>query len=268
MATTATSTDAVIADAHGPALRLTLNRPESLNGLSPEILDGLHAGMDRAEAEDDVRVLVIAGAGRAFCAGADLKHAQRLHELGGDAQQRFLRDIGATFDRLERLAAPTIGAVDGIACGGGLELLLVCDFVVATERARIGDAHANYGLLPGGGGSVRLPKRIGLSRAKRLMFSGDLLPAAELADTDLLTEVVADGDALDAAVDAHVASFADKSPLGLARMKQLAHDALESPTPVALRAELAMGAAHELSHDQREGLKAFHAKRTPVFEGR
>ncbi len=262
--------DDVLVERRGAALWLRLNRPERLNGLSPALVDGLDAGLDAAEADDDVRAVVVAAQGRMFCAGADLKYIQSLFsdpEDAAESQQGFLRRLGRTFDRLEAFEKPVIAAVHGYALAGGLELVLCADLVIASRSAGFGDAHANFGLIPGGGGTVRLPRRVGQSRAKYLMYTGETLPAAELADTDLVTRLV-DDDQLVAEVDRIVASIAAKSPLGLTRMKQLSDDALAAPVPVGLRREIEVSVLHVHSHDFREGLDAFNAKRRPEFTGR
>jgi enoyl-CoA hydratase len=262
--------DDVLVERRGPALWLRLNKPERLNGLSPSVVDDLDAGLDAAEADDEVRAVVLAAQGRMFCAGADLKYIQSLFAdptVAADRQRDFLRRLGHTFDRLEAFDKPVIAAVHGHALAGGLELVLCADLVIASRSAGFGDAHANYGLIPGGGGTVRLPRRVGQSLAKYLMFTGETLPAAELADTDLVTKLVAD-DQLEVEVDRLVASIAAKSPLGLTRMKQLADDALSTPIPVALRREIEVSVLHVHSHDFREGLGAFNAKRRPEFTGR
>ena len=220
--------------------------------------------MDAAEADPGIRVLVLTGSGRAFCAGADLGVVAG--SGGEDAFVRFLTDVGTTFRRLEQLPLPTIAAVNGFALAGGLEMLLCCDLVVAAQEAKIGDAHANYGLIPGGGGTVRLPRRVGPALAKQLMFTGAFLPAAELRHSGLLNDVVPAAE-LEDAVDALVAQMAGKSPLGLRRMKQLADDALLAPPDVGLRAELTASALHSRSADMAEGLAAFHDKRDPDFTG-
>jgi enoyl-CoA hydratase/carnithine racemase len=261
---TETVSDAVLHERRGAGLWLTLNRPDKLNGLSPEILAGLLRGLDEAETDPEVRALVIAAEGRAFCAGADLAYIQKLHAEDGSALS-LLHEVSALFERLERSPVPIIGVVRGLAGGGGLELLLCCDIVLLGEAARLGDSHANYGLLPGGGATARLPRAIGAQRAKQLMFSGDFLGAAGAFALGLGNEVVEDPETRAADL---VESFARKSPLGLARMKQLVGDALEAPVPVGVRAELAMVALHETSFDQQEGIAAFNEKRRPRFEGR
>jgi enoyl-CoA hydratase len=263
---------AVLQQRRGPALWLTLHRPDVLNGLDQDVLDGLTAGLDTADADPAVRAVVITGAGRAFCAGADLGYARSLADAppppgAASATNAFLHRVRAVLDRIEAFRTPVIAAVNGLAVGGGLELVLVCDLAVAARSARLGDGHAVYGQVPGGGASVRLVRRLGLATAKHLMFTGDLFPAARFAGTDLLVDVV-DDDALVGAVDALVATLAARSPVGLAAMKRLAGAAHDTPQPVALTRELEVSAQHERSADWREGITAFAEKRTPEFPGR
>jgi enoyl-CoA hydratase/carnithine racemase len=259
------SAAAVLTEVRAGALWARLNRTEALNSIDRDLLAGLEAAMDEAVASPAVHALVITGSGRAFCAGADLAFVEDAG-AADDAFNRFLADVGVTLRRLERLSLPTIAAINGFALAGGLELVLCCDLAVAAEEARLGDAHANYGLLPGGGGSVRLPRRVGAALAKQLMFTGAFLRAEELRHSGLLNDVVP-GDRLEAAVDELVAMIAAKSPLGLRRMKQLVDDALQQSVEAGLRAELMASALHGHSSDMSEGLAAFREKRTPEFTG-
>jgi enoyl-CoA hydratase/carnithine racemase len=169
--------------------------------------------------------------------------------------------------RLERFPRPVIAAVNGLAMAGGLELLLCCDLVIAARSAKLGDAHANFGLLPGGGSSVRLPRKIGPTRAKYLLFTGESVPAEELVAAGLVNEVVEDADLM-AATRRLVAKLAVKSPLVLRRMKALVDDGLEQPSAQALRLELLASEVHAQSADLKEGLAAFVEKRQPRFTGR
>jgi enoyl-CoA hydratase/carnithine racemase len=250
----------------GPALWIRINRPQALNALTPGVVNGIAAALDAAERDAAIRCVVLTGAGRAFCAGADLRHVRE--EAGGEAGvAAFLQSLLHLTRRLERFAMPTIAAVNGIAVAGGLELLLCCDLAVAAASARIGDAHANYGLLPGAGGSVRLPRRIGATRAKYLLFTGETIDAATLVRMGLLNEAVPDGE-LVSRVDAIAQAIGEKSPIALARMKTLVDCGAEQPVETALQFELRMSELHAHSADMAEGLAAFEQKRKPRFTGK
>ena len=258
----------VLLERRGPAAWVTLNRPQELNALSPAVLGRLAAVLDEIEADPDIRCLVLTGAGRAFCAGADLRFVHDMPADGRDAAtMAFLRTATAFMSRLEACPKPVIAAVNGVATAGGLELVLCCDLVVAADTARLGDGHANYGLLPGAGASARLPRRIGLARAKHLFFTGELLPAADLLAAGLVNSVVPGAD-LAAAVGRLAEGIAAKSPVGLRRMKELANAAMDGTLADALRRELAVNEDYARTFDRNEGLAAFNERRTPAFQGR
>ena len=246
---------------------LKLNRPEAMNALNPDVAAALAAALARAESDPGVRALVVTGVGEAFCAGADLKFVGGADGASFDTEfPRFLDELGAVFNAIEASPLAVVAAVNGLALAGGLELVLCCDLVIAADSARLGDAHANYGLLPGGGSSVRLPRKIGPTRAKHLLFTGDFVPARALVDCGLVNEVVAD-DALESTVQALAMRIATKSPLTIARLKQLTADAADQPLHAALRQEKNTLVVHAQSADMREGLAAFNEKRKPVFSG-
>ena len=255
---------AVVLEVRQGARWIRLNRPEAMNSLTPDVLRGIDRALDDAEHRQDVRAVVLTGTGRAFCAGADLKYVRS--QSDSSSPSAFLDDVLATMNRLDRFPKPVIAALNGMALAGGLELVLCCDLVIAARSAKIGDAHANYGLLPGGGSSVRLPRIIGATRAKYLLFTGEFLPAEEMAAAGLVNQVVDDAQ-LDAATQALVDKIASKSPLGLKRMKALVDDGLQQPLDTALRLELLAAKVHSRSADQREGLQAFEEKRKPRFTG-
>lgn len=246
-------------------LWLRLNRPGALNALSLEMSLAIETALREAASDDTVRVVAITGEGRAFCSGADLK----LHDEDDDS--RHARDAVTTaarsaLDFLAEFPKPTIAALNGVAVGGGLEFALCCDFVIAARSARVGDAHANYGVVPGGGVTARLPKRIGQARAKYLMFTGEIVPVADLVGTDLILEVV-DDDHLIGRVEAVAARIAEKSPLGLRRVKQLVDTGLDQPIRNTIVAERVAAELHRTSEDFREGRRAFAEKRKPDFTG-
>lgn len=254
----------IISEVRDGAMWITLNRPEAMNSLTPRVLAGISRALDQAQNTDGVRAVVLTGNGRAFCAGADLKYVQSQVSDTDNGTRHFLSEVLALMNRVESFPMPVIAAINGLALAGGLELVLCCDLVIAARSAKLGDAHANYGLLPGGGGSVRLPRKIGPSRAKYLLYTGEFLPAEELLAAGLVNKVVEDAELLSATGEL-VATLARKSPLGLRRMKALVDDGLAQPIESALRLELLASEVHAHSADMKEGLAAFNEKRAPVF---
>jgi len=257
----------VLTAVEGTTAWITLNRPEALNAMSPALTDGLLAALDTFERARP-RVVVITGAGRAFSAGGDLKSFREAVSSGGhDRFVEGLRRAQASFRRVEELPCPVIAAVNGVAVAGGLELVLACDLVIAAESARIGDGHARYGIIPGGGSTARLPRKLPVTVAKRLLYSGELWPARDFLAWGLVNEVVPDAE-LRARATELASQLARNSPLGLAWIKRLVNDGLEQPTEVAERGELAAFASYARSEDFLEGLTSFQEKREPKFTGR
>ncbi len=255
----------------GQAAWLRLNRPEALNALDRPTLEALAAAVGQAQADDGVRVVVLTGTGRAFCAGGDIHALQRDVAAGaggtpcGDAD--YIDVVTRTFTAVRGLRKPLIGAVNGVAVAGGLELLLCCDLVVAADNARLGDGHANFGIFPGGGGAALLPRRLPLNVAKQLLFSGDLFPAAQWKQWGLVNELV-HADELAPRAQALADALATKSPILLERLKRVANASADKAEADALREELFELRAHMRTQDMREGTTAFIEKRTPRYAGR
>ncbi len=150
----------------------------------------LFAAVQDAEHDESVRVIVISGKGRAFCAGADLKEILADIEKKPDGEKGMLDSIDDGFSKLNHLQKPVIAAVNGITAAGGLEIVMTADIVIASEKAKMADAHANFGVIPGGGGAVRLPRKIGMNRAKYLLFTGEFITAQEMKEYGLVQKVV------------------------------------------------------------------------------
>ena len=247
----------------GGIARVVLNRPAQLNAISPSLLQDLDRVCDEVERSSAVRAMTLTAAGRAFCAGADLK---AVRELSPDPVKwnEFMRLWHRVFNRLEALPVPVVAGVHGFALAGGLELALVVDLVVADESARLGDQHANFGLVAGGGGSQRLPRLIGARRAKELMLLGGWLSAAQSLEWGLVNRVAPAG-RLEAEVDELATSLADKSSSGNRTVKALVDRGLDMDLGKGLALELDLVAEHMRSADAAEGLRAFAEKRAPVF---
>ncbi len=264
-----TDNDTVLLERKGRVGWLTLNRPKAMNAVSVAMLDALEARLTEMEKDATIGAVVITGAGAAFCAGADLKAMRSFTESGtAEAENAdYVHRYSAIMRRLELLPLPVLAAVNGVTVAGGLEMLLCCDIIIAAAGACIGDGHMRYALMPGGGSSVRLPRRAGLTMAKYLLLSGDLVPAEDLVACGLVLRVTASTTLHDDAL-ALAEKLASRSPLALRRMKRLIDDGLEMPLDVALRHEVTIHAVHALSDDRREGLAAFVEKRPPIFTGR
>src|SRR5437870_12485513 len=243
--------------------RAVLNRPEQMNAISPDLLEDLDRVCAAVEGDATISVLTLTASGRAFCAGADLKAVK---ELSPDRVKwsGFMRRWHGVFDRIEALPVPVIAGVHGLALAGGLELLLVADLVIADEAARIGDQHANFGLVAGGGGSQRLPRLIGARRAKEMMLLGGWLSAAQALEWGLVNRVAPAG-TLGAVVDEMAGLLAAGSGSAARTVKALVNRAFDADLLSGLELELSLVAAHMRTAEAAEGLRAFAEKRKPVF---
>lgn len=254
---------AVEMELRGKVLWVRLQRPEVLNAINEEIVEGLSAAVDRAS-QKDVRAMVIRGTGRAFCAGADLV------EVPGETPdtariKAIVARVAAVVERIAALPKPVIAGVNGITAAGGLEIVLACDLVVAVTGARFADAHSNYGLLPGAGGSARLPRAVGVPLAKKLMLTGEFVTAEDLLPTGFVAKIVAP-DALEAALEQLSTSLAERSPRVMAAMKRLVTAGSDYSLDDALEAEADALTAYLQTPDVLAGLAAFREGKRPTFE--
>ena len=240
---------------------VTLDRPEKLNRVSMAARAQLAAVFDELGADPDVRVVVLAGApGRAFTAGGDVAG---FLESSPEEVSRMARNVAAP----ERCPKPVIAALHGFCLGIGLELALACDLRIAADDTEVGLPEITLGMIPGSGGTQRLARLVGMGRAKDMILRGRRLGAAEALSWGLLTEVVAPG-ALDARVGEVAAELAGKAGVALAMAKRVINHAYDGPLHLGLELEgLAYGLLRS-THDFREGVEAFVAKRPPAFEDR
>ena len=251
----------------GAVAWIRLNRPGRLNAFSQSLLDGFNEALDVIDSTSDVRVVIVTGNGRAFSAGGDLVEFRDRVESGDhEGLVSFINYTATTLTRLEENPRPVIGAVNGVAVAGGLELMLCCDIVLAAETAEIGDGHQRYGVVPGAGGSARLVQKVPRNVASRLLLTGDLLPASRFVGWGLIDEVMPASQLEDRA-NAVALTMAALSPLALGKVKRTARDAATQPTAVGLKLELEAFASYVGSTDFAEGMNAFSDKRAPRFTG-
>ncbi|WP_030168022.1 MULTISPECIES: enoyl-CoA hydratase/isomerase family protein [Actinomycetes] len=253
-------TGTVLVAADGPIRTLTLNRPQRRNALNAELIADLDQALSAAEADPDAAAIVLAGAGPSFCAGADLKYFLEL-DRDGHSPMEFLRDVSALCTRLETSRLPVIAAVHGHAVAGGMELALACDVAIAADTALIGDGHVRNNLLPAGGASVRLPRKLGVSMARWLALTGELVGAQQLMSTGWLHSVVPEHTLVDAATGAARTLAAQHGP-AQARFKRLLFD-LDTVDPhTGLARELDIFDAHWRAHDVPAALRQFLTRPT------
>lgn len=257
--------DTLALTAQGSALILTINQPKSLNALAQEVVNDLEAFLDWFETTGfEYRGVIITGAGeKSFVAGANIV---QMNAMDADAALAYGRQMHAVTERLESLQVPVIAAVNGFALGGGCELALACDFIYASEKASFGQPEVNLGLVPGFGGSVRLPRRVGNSMARELIFTGRHIKADEALRIGLVNRVVPADELIDQAL-ATIEEIAAVAPTAVANAKgaMVAMDALNTHDALLVEADSFQRAF--ATADSIEGRGAFVEKRSPKFPG-
>ena len=242
--------------------RVTLDAPERLNAVDPEMLDAVVAHLEAAGSDPAVRVVALAGAGRGFCSGADLSAAA---ETGGELDDATLLGVGAVARALVECPRPTVSLVHGVAAGAGASMALACDYVLASESASFVLAFARIGLMPDGGATALVAANVGRARAMRMALTGERIPAALAAEWGLVSECVADAE-LASRTDELLAHLACLSPGAAAATKAAVNRAVLDLDD-AIATEESGQAGLLRSTDAREGITAFVEKRAPVFRG-
>ncbi len=244
---------------------ITLNRPDKLNALNEDLLRELYGALEGLEEDAAVRAVILTGAGdKAFVAGADIA---AMSELTASGAKRFAELGHRVGTAIEQSRLPFIAAVNGFALGGGCELALCCDFIYASEKARLGQPEINLGVIPGFGGTQRLARRVGSGRAREMCMTGDMIGAAEALRIGLVNAVLPPSDLLPKVREV-AQKIASKGPLAVAAVKRAIVRGEDVPLPVANELEAVTFASLFGTHDQREGMRAFLEKRAAKFEGR
>ncbi|RIV17540.1 crotonase [Alicyclobacillaceae bacterium I2511] len=243
---------------------LTLQREKQLNALNRELLLSLSQHLETLAALPELRVVVLQGAGRAFAAGADIGQMQNLSAVEATAFAKLGQQV---FRQLELLPQPTLALIQGYALGGGLELAMACDIRMAAEGTRFGQPEVSLGVIPGFGGTQRLPRLVGRGNALRWLLSGELLEAQQALAIGLVTDVVAPAELLDRG-RALAEKLAQLAPQALASVKRAVDLGSGAPLEQGLNLEAALFGLCFATVDQQEGMTAFLAKRKPVFSGK
>jgi enoyl-CoA hydratase len=257
------STETIIVETRGAVGLVTLNRPKALNALNAQLMRELGAALLGFDADDAIGAIVVTGSEKAFAAGADIKEMQPLGYM--DA---YLGDfITAGWETLTRIRKPVIAAVAGFALGGGCEVAMMCDFIIAADTAKFGQPEITLGIIPGAGGTQRLTRLVGKAKAMDLVLTGRMMDAAEAERAGLVARVVPAAELLAEALKAaeKIASLSRPSVL---MAKEAVNRALETTLAEGMRFERRLFHSLFASEDQKEGMAAFIEKRPPKFKNR
>ena len=254
--------ETILVEARGPVGLITLNRPAALNALNRQVIAELNRALAGFEADPAIAVMVLTGSERAFAAGADVKEMQEL-----DFMAAYQSDFIGSWQQVAACRKPIIAAVAGYALGGGCELAMMCDIILAAENARFGQPEINLGTIPGAGGTQRLTRAVGKAKAMEMVLTGRMMDAEEAERAGLVARVVPTNDLLDEALKL-AETIAEKSQPMVAMAKEAVNVAFETTLSEGVRFERRLFYSTFASEDRREGMQAFVEKRTPNFSNR
>ncbi|ABA74607.1 MULTISPECIES: enoyl-CoA hydratase [Pseudomonas] len=256
------SYETILLETHGRVGLITLNRPQALNALNAQLVSEVNRALDGFEADANIGCIVITGSTKAFAAGADIKEMADL-----TYPQIYMDDLFSDSDRVANRRKPIIAAVNGFALGGGCELALMCDFILAGDNAKFGQPEINLGVLPGMGGTQRLTRAVGKAKAMEMCLSGRMIDAVEAERCGIVARIVPSAELLDEALKV-AAVIASKSLPITMMVKESVNRAFEVNLTEGVRFERRVFHAAFATQDQKEGMAAFVAKRAPEFQGK
>jgi enoyl-CoA hydratase len=254
--------ETILVETRGPVGLITLNRPKALNALNTQMITELNQALGAFEADPEIAVMILTGSERAFAAGADVKEMEAM-----DFMAAYRSDFIGSWQEVARVRKPIIAAVAGYALGGGCELAMMCDIIIAAENAKFGQPEINLGAIPGAGGTQRLTRAVGKAKAMEMVLTGRMMDAEEAERASLVARVVPTTDLLDEALKL-AETIAEKSQPMVAMAKEAVNVAYETTLSEGIRFERRAFYSTFATEDRREGMQAFVAKRTPNFNNR
>ncbi len=252
----------ILVEIHDKVGLIKLNRPQALNALNAELIEEVNAALDAFEADENIGCIVVTGSEKAFAAGADIKEMQSKTYM-----QAYLEDFISKWDRIGQKRKPVIAAVAGFALGGGCELAMMCDFIIAADTAKFGQPEIKLGVMPGSGGTQRLAKFIGKSKAMDMCLTGRMMDAAEAERCGLASRLVPAAELMNEAMKAAAAIASMSRPVAM-MTKETVNRAFETSLAEGLRFERRLFHSMFALEDQKEGMAAFAEKRPAVFKNR
>jgi len=254
--------ETILTEVRGRVALLTLNRPQALNALNAQLINELNHALDALESDSDIGCIVLTGSAKAFAAGADIKEMAEL-----SYPQIYLDDLFSDSDRVANRRKPIIAAVSGFALGGGCELALMCDFILAADNAKFGQPEIKLGVLPGMGGTQRLTRAVGKAKAMEMCLTGRMIDAEEAERSGLVARIVPEAQLLEEALKVAEGIAAKSLPVAM-MVKESVNRAFEVSLSEGIRFERRVFHSAFASADQKEGMAAFIEKREPVFKHR
>ncbi|MFJ4442578.1 MULTISPECIES: enoyl-CoA hydratase [Pseudomonas] len=254
--------ETILLDIHGKVGLITLNRPQALNALNAQIVGEINQALDQLERDPNIGCVVLTGSAKAFAAGADIKEMAELQY-----PQIYVEDLFSDSDRIANRRKPIIAAVSGFALGGGCELAMMCDFILAADNAKFGQPEINLGVLPGMGGTQRLTRAVGKAKAMELCLTGRLMGAEEAERAGLVARIVPQAELLEEALKVATTIASKSIPVSM-MVKESVNRAFEVTLSEGVRFERRVFHAAFATEDQKEGMAAFIAKREAQFKDR
>jgi enoyl-CoA hydratase len=254
--------ETILVETRGPVGLVTLNRPKALNALNSQVIAEINQALRGFDADPEIAVMVLTGSERAFAAGADVKEMETLDFMGA-----YQSDFIGSWQEVSRCRKPIVAAVAGYALGGGCEVAMMCDFIIAADNAKFGQPEITIGILPGAGGTQRLPRAVGKSKAMEMILTGRMMDAEEAERAGLVARVVPTTELLDEALKL-AETIAEKSQPMVAMAKEAVNVAYETTLSEGIRFERRAFYSTFAAEDRREGMQAFVEKRTPNFSNR